>query len=174
MAQHPWMSEQIYLDQSLFRNSSVHYWWHLLSLCFWKNLLTTFFHLAVSSYRNFALLNVGFRSCISSASVVPGNRWFIALSLQILVFLSLFILLKGWSVLLSTCRHVITLSHTSIKPTTVVFMRKVSSVQQCSSVMSFSFSVIMELGGTEELTEAFDTQTILVSESIVANKIRKM
>lgn len=53
-------------------------------------------------------------------------------------------------------------------------MRKVSSVQQCSSVMSFSFSVIMELGGTEELTEAFDTQTILVSESIVANKIRKM
>lgn len=40
--------------------------------------------------------------------------------------------------------------------------------------MSFSFSVIMELGGTEELTEAFDTQTILVSESIVANKIRKM
>lgn len=55
-----------------------------------------------------------------------------------------------------------------------VFMRKVSSVQRCSSVMSFSFSVIMELGGTEELTEAFDTQTILVSESIVANKIRKM
>lgn len=117
---------------------------------------------------------VGFRSCISSASVVPGNRWFIALSLQILVFLSLLILLKGWSVLLSTCCHVITLSHTSIKPTTVVVTRKVSSVQQCSSVMSFSFSVIMELGGTEELTEAFDTQTILVSESIVANKIRKM
>lgn len=41
-------------------------------------------------------------------------------------------------------------------------------------MMSFSFSVIVELGGTEELTEAFDTQTILVSESIVANKIRKM
>lgn len=118
---------------------------------------------------------VGFRSCISSARyVVPGNRWFIALSLQILVFLSLFILLKGWSVLLSTCCHVITLSHTSIKPTTVVVMRKVSSVQQCNSVMSFSFSVIMELCGTEELTEAYDTQTILVSESIVANKIRKM
>lgn len=74
------------------------------------------------------------------------------------------------------CCHVTTLSHThtSIKPTTVVVMRKVSSVQQCSSVMSFSFSVIMELGDTEELTEAFDTQTILVSESIVANKIRKM
>lgn len=97
MAKHLWMSEQIYLDHSLFRNSSVHYWWHLLSLCFWKNLLTTFFYLAFSSYQNCALLNVIITLVLEVAFPVPG-MWFLGTD-----DLSLYPFKSSFSLVCSSC-----------------------------------------------------------------------